>query len=130
MKKLHIIAIISMALAIGLGALGAHFLKTKINVNALDAYKTAVFYHIIHNLAIIIFTKDYSTQKDIKAPIITIAIGTLLFSGSIYALSLKAILTGVADISYILGPITPIGGMTLIIGWILLGYKKIRRLDY
>jgi len=103
--------------AVALGAFGAHGLKEKISEDHLDAWKTAVDYHFYHTLALL-FLATFSRAKNtyIKFSFITFSLGILLFSGSLYVLSTHAI-TGFGDPA-ILGPITPIGGLCFILGWL------------
>lgn len=108
-----------MALAVVLGAFGAHGLKDTLPSNSLSAYKTGIEYHFIHSLSILalgILMHFYSDKK-IKWAFYAFSIGILFFSGSLYLLATKS-LTGL-DWA-ILGPMTPIGGGFFIIGWLIL----------
>lgn len=110
-----------MAIAIALGALGAHKLASMLDVQQLASFKTGVFYQIVHAiglLAIIPVIKSHS-NKLLKMAINCLKIGPILFSGSIYLLS-TADITGLQSIKKVLGPITPIGGLIMITGWIIL----------
>ena len=101
------------ASAVGLGALGAHTLALYLDKSSIESFKTAVFYHIIHTLALLAI-RNYPHSS------LTVwfwSIGIFLFSGSIYLLSTDTLM-GV-DLHF-LGPITPVGGLFLIAGWLSL----------
>lgn len=112
-------ASVSLLVAIGLGAMGAHGLKPLINAEALESYKTGVDYQIYHGLAILILLAiGHQFELKYKWAIRFMFIGTLLFSGSIYLLALRPVL-GIESWSAVLGPITPIGGLCFMTGWVL-----------
>ena len=110
------IGIIFILLGVILGAFGAHFLKDILKNHQLLSFQTGIRYQIYHGFAILIFglnAKKFS--KNIQFSLILFTLGIILFSFSIYAINLKEI-TGFYH-NFI--PIfTPIGGSTLIIGWI------------
>ena len=103
------------ALAVGLGAFGAHGLKSIVSAEMLLVWETAVRYHLAHTLAIFICATATPLWQSPWARRAAIAwiIGIAFFSGSLYALVLSDI--------RILGAITPFGGVFLILGWIFLG---------
>jgi uncharacterized membrane protein YgdD (TMEM256/DUF423 family) len=117
------IAAVFLALAVGLGAFGAHGLKARLDPNHLDIYKTAVLYHFLHALGLLIVSvlpKTGTISADSANSVCwLLAAGILIFSGSLYALAV----TGVS----VLGAITPIGGVAFIAGWLLLAWKLARR---
>lgn len=119
-KRLLIISIISGALAVIIGAFGAHTIKALIPADSLTSYKTGVSYQFSHTFASIItlllFLKFQ--VKQFRWASVCFLIGILLFSGSIYLLTTDNI-TGIGMKS-ILGPMTPIGGLFFIIGWLML----------
>ncbi len=109
------IASISGALAVGIGAFGAHALKSKLEAsNLLSTYQTAVQYHFYHTLLLLaiglVMYKIDSYWLSYSA--YTTIAGIFLFSGSLYALCLTNIRW--------LGAITPIGGVCFILGWLFL----------
>lgn len=113
-----------MATAIAFGALGAHALKNIFDAHSLGSWKTAVFYQVIHSLAIIIIVlsqKVFDIQK-IKVVLVLMLLGVLLFSGSIYLLSLNYIWQ-IASLGKVLGPLTPIGGLLMLSSWLFFGFK-------
>jgi len=126
-KNYFIIATLSMAIAIAFGALGAHALKKIFDVHVLEAWKTAVFYQIVHSLAVLIILiihKVYKMQR-INLILNLMISGFILFSASIYLLSFNSV-WGVEWLGKILGPLTPIGGLLMISSWMVFSYKIFR----
>ena len=116
------IGAIFLALAVGMGAFGAHALKGRLDEYSLSVYEKAVFYHFIHALGIVLIsllarTGGVSVTGGTRAAWL-LAIGILLFSGSLYALAISG--------TRILGAITPLGGVAFIAGWLLLAYEAMR----
>jgi uncharacterized membrane protein YgdD (TMEM256/DUF423 family) len=116
------IAAVFLALAVGLGAFGAHGLKARLDANHLDIYKTAVLYHFLHALGLLIVsvlpkTGTLSTESA-NSVCWLLAVGILIFSGSLYALAVSGV--------DVLGAITPIGGVAFIAAWVLLAWKLVR----
>ncbi len=118
-KRIIIIASIFGILAVILGAFGAHGLKRVITAGELDTWQTAVQYQFYHTLALL-FLATFSRfrSRTINAASWFFTIGILLFSGSLYLLSAKDLLN-ITNVS-ILGPMTPIGGLFFILGWVSL----------
>lgn len=113
------------ALAVAFGAFGAHALNATLEANGrLETYETAVRYQFYHTLVLIVLAlayKQFKNKKLINWAAWSFFAGTVVFSGTLYILCL----TGIT----ILGAITPIGGVLLMIGWVLLaisarGLKK------
>mmetsp|Transcript_22401 Transcript_22401/g.56007 ORF Transcript_22401/g.56007 Transcript_22401/m.56007 type:complete len:119 (-) Transcript_22401:82-438(-) len=104
------------ALAVCLGAFGAHGLKGKVDPALIKTWETAAHYHLIHSAALLALTTaapGVLSKRALKtAPPLLLA-GTIVFSGSLYAL----VLTGQKK----LGAVTPIGGLMLVAGWAALG---------
>ena len=130
-KKLTLIGILG-AIAVALGALGAHFLKSKLSTGLITqeqliGFDTAVKYQMYHTLAmlaLVLLSKNY-THKFINWAYNCFFIGTIMFSGSLYFLCTRNLYE--AEWLKILGPITPIGGLFFIAGWVfiaLVGLKK------
>ncbi len=114
------------AFSVALGAFGAHGLKQLVDDNSLKIFETAVryqFYHVFALALVGILYKDFSAKLLNYAGIFFV-IGILLFSGSLYVLTYITA-TNVSGLNWV-GPITPIGGLFFIAGWIclLLGIKK------
>ncbi|EEI92710.1 hypothetical protein HMPREF0765_1665 [Sphingobacterium spiritivorum ATCC 33300] len=104
-------------LAVALGAFGAHGLEGKISEDHIGTWKTANQYHFYHTFALL-FLSTFSRAKNtsIRVAFFAFTIGILLFSGSLYILSVREI-TGFGN-PRILGPITPLGGLSYMIGWV------------
>ncbi len=105
-------------LGIILGAFGAHSLKERLSAQMLEVFETGVRYQMISIMAIMIFcliAAQFKLPGLVKSSYF-ILIGSILFSGSLYLLSCKSIL-GIENMTTILGPITPLGGLIMIIGW-------------
>jgi uncharacterized membrane protein YgdD (TMEM256/DUF423 family) len=105
---------IFMALAVLLGAFGAHALKKVLSAEMLAIYKTGVEYQFYHALGLLLigligFQID---SKWLRWSGILLVVGIILFSGSLYALSISGV--------KFLGAITPIGGLSFVAGWICL----------
>lgn len=115
-KRIILTAAIFGLIAVTLGAFGAHGLSGKISEQHLENWHTAVNYQFYHTLALL-FLATFSRAKNtlINVAYFTFTLGILLFSGSLYLLSTRE-LTGITNI-HILGPITPLGGLLLILGW-------------
>lgn len=119
-RILYRIAAFFASLSVIIGAFGAHFLKTILSPESLNSIHTAVTYQMTHSLAILavgLIYSHYHFQKTLIAGYFFVS-GIILFSGSIYLL---AILTyfGVERITLI-GLLTPLGGLSFFIGWLLL----------
>ncbi|MCS6795307.1 MAG: DUF423 domain-containing protein [Raineya sp.] len=107
------------SMAVALGALGSHGLKDVLAQNGYtEVFQTANRYHFYHTFALA-FLYLLPQNKISKIAFWCFLIGILIFSGSLYVLSLTQI--------KILGAITPFGGMTLIVGWLLLGWTSIKK---
>lgn len=107
-------------LSVMLGAFGAHSLKASLTEKSLATFQTGVQYQFMHSLALILvgilamqFPDEH--QKKIQRPGWFFAAGILLFSGSLYSLALGG--------PRWLGPVTPLGGLSFMIGWILLAFS-------
>jgi uncharacterized membrane protein YgdD (TMEM256/DUF423 family) len=119
-KKIVASSAILAALAVGLGAFGAHGLKDILSASAASSFETGVRYQMYHSLALLIIGFANSIPAITRKWVYRFfLLGIILFSGSLYLLSLKEI----APFSVaFLGPITPIGGLLLIVGWFRLLY--------
>ncbi|MEX2416425.1 MAG: DUF423 domain-containing protein [Paenibacillaceae bacterium] len=112
---------INAFLAVALGAFGAHALKSRLSEKMLNAFETGVHYHLIHAIALIaiaILSKSMSTTSSLPTWSGWLLVsGIVLFSGSLYALSLSGITR--------LGIITPFGGIAFLAGWLVLAIYAI-----
>lgn len=124
MKKFIMTGAIIALLAVGLGAFGAHALSDILDKNNYaDVWETGVTYQMTHGLALILIgilmNKNlFGPVKQLKWAGNLLLVGIILFSGSLYVLSLSAI--------KVLGAITPIGGVCFLIGWlfVIIAAKK------
>lgn len=111
-----------MALAVAMGAFGAHGLRNRLDAYSLSVYEKAVFYHFIHALGILLVALLARTSAISIAGQARVAwlllIGIVVFSGSLYALALSGV--------KILGAITPLGGLAFICGWVVLAVEAVR----
>lgn len=109
------VAALNGFLAVAFGAFGAHALKNKLSPDMMAVYQTAVQYHFLHTLALLavaLLMQQWMHSNWLKASACGFMVGFLLFSGSLYALSLSGI--------KFLGAITPIGGAGFLVGWFCL----------
>ncbi|MFD7522797.1 DUF423 domain-containing protein [Paenibacillus chitinolyticus] len=122
MRLFMMLGSVNMFLAVALGAFGAHMLKTKISADMLAVYQTGVQYHMIHAVGLIAIglAADRLTQNQplVNASGWAIVIGIILFSGSLYVLSLSGI--------KVLGAITPFGGVAFLAGWVMLAIAAMK----
>jgi uncharacterized membrane protein YgdD (TMEM256/DUF423 family) len=123
-KRIVIIGAILFVLAIALGAFGAHGLKKYVDAEQLKTFEVGVRYQFYQAIAFLILGFNADKIKfNLKSISTTLLIGSIFFSGSIYLLSIAEIL----NISKkIIGPITPIGGLIMIIAWILFIVKLVK----
>jgi uncharacterized membrane protein YgdD (TMEM256/DUF423 family) len=106
------IGAISGFVSVAMGAFGAHALSQRLSERSLAIYHTAAQYQMYQALALVLFGIWANQQPQSSSSVgICWTVGTLVFSGSLYALALT-------DIK-ILGAITPIGGVLFLAGWIL-----------
>lgn len=103
--------------AVILGALGAHALKSVLEPAQIESFETAVRYQMWHALALLALANWAGKIKRFRLISRLWLIGVILFSGSIYLLSIDELLQ--LKLSF-LGPITPLGGLSMIAGWALL----------
>ncbi|MCW1886115.1 DUF423 domain-containing protein [Luteolibacter flavescens] len=111
-------AAFSAGLAVILGALAAHALHDKLEAAGhVESFDTAVLYHLTHSIAAL-----FLAHAGFLKSAWTMLAGMLLFSGSIYVLCL------VKGVSW-LGPVTPVGGLLMIIAWFALAVGYVRKKD-
>ena len=125
-NKWLIIASITGALAVIIGAFGAHGLKPSLTDYELEIFNTGNEYHFYHALALglvtLLISRGYS--KYLKISFYSFLVGIIFFSGSLYLLATREIL-GIESWTW-LGPITPIGGLLMVIGWLSIGFHAIK----
>ena len=112
----------ALALAVALGAFGAHGLKNQLDAYLMSVWEKAVLYHFLHALALLVVglasrsgALDQTTAN--RAGWLLLA-GIVFFSGSLYALALTRVT--------LLGAITPLGGLAFIAAWVWLGVALLR----
>lgn len=119
-KKIILAACLLGFLAIIFGAFGAHALKKTLTPDQLSSFETGVKYQMYHALFLLfVGATQMVTLKEKTLLFYLVLVGVVFFSGSIYILTTSAI-TGIK--SKIFGPITPIGGLFLIVSWGYLFY--------
>ena len=114
MDKIRIFGGVFALLSVVFGAFASHLLKKFISVSALNSFEVGVRYMMYHGLALLILSVIPMEEKKWIYRFFTI--GTILFSFSIFLISLQTLIK--LNLKWI-GPITPIGGTLLIIGWII-----------
>jgi uncharacterized membrane protein YgdD (TMEM256/DUF423 family) len=101
------------ASAIAAGAFGAHGLRDRLEPQQLAAWSTAAHYQLLHSAVILALGLfEVASERSVRAPAFLFTAGVLLFSGSIYLLTAAGF--------RFLGPVTPLGGLTLIAAWLSL----------
>lgn len=120
------------AIAVSLGALGAHALKNQlpgglITVDQLNGFDTAVKYQMYHTLAmaLILILKNFYSSKFLNAAYQLFFWGILLFSGSLYFLCTRNLM-GIDGLK-MLGPVTPIGGLLFVAGWLSIAFATFKK---
>jgi uncharacterized membrane protein YgdD (TMEM256/DUF423 family) len=113
---------VMLALAVMIGAFGAHGLKDKLDAYQMDVYQKGVFYHFIHALGLLIvsFLPKIGVLSESAATWVCglLLAGVLIFSGSLYALAVSG--------NRMLGAITPFGGVSFIAAWLVLAWALVR----
>ena len=120
-NKLISIAALLAFLAVTLGAFGAHTLNELLTTEKLNSFETGVRYQFYHSLALLIIGLNANKLNATALIGKFMLIGIVFFSFSIYLLSLQELI-GI-NLS-VLGPITPIGGLLLMISWLILIFKN------
>ena len=108
----------ALALAVMIGAFGAHALRDRLDAYSMGVYEKAVFYHFIHALGLLIVSVlprvGAISEKHANWVCGLLLAGIVLFSGSLYALALSGVRA--------LGAVTPLGGLSFIAAWLMLVY--------
>jgi uncharacterized membrane protein YgdD (TMEM256/DUF423 family) len=123
-RKILIFGLAFAALSVLLGAFGAHALKSMVSGEKLQIFETGVRYQFMHAMALITLAiycnqrnLSVKEQKRIAWAAHFFIAGTLLFSGSLYILTLIATIDH--PLIPFIGPITPLGGLCFMLGWFL-----------
>lgn len=112
---------LAAALAVALGAFGAHALRAKLPADLLAVYRTGVEYHFYHALGLVLVglaLQHLPENGPLKAAGWAMLAGIVLFSGSLYLLAT----TGIRA----LGAVTPVGGVAFIAAWLLVAWAALR----
>ncbi|HQT81702.1 MAG: DUF423 domain-containing protein [Ferrovum sp. 37-45-19] len=111
----YVLAVASLFMFLGvlMGAFGAHALQHRLSVEAQGWWQTAVHYQMVHALALLAL--GASRISGIERATTALIIGIVIFSGSLYALALTNV--------HWLGAITPIGGLFMMAGWLMLAFQ-------
>lgn len=111
---------IAAFIAVALGAFGAHSLKTKLSPDMLSIFEVGVRYHMYHAIGLLAVAWAITRwpEANLNAAGWSFIIGIVIFSGSLYVLSIY-------DIRW-LGAVTPIGGLAFLIGWAILVWSLAR----
>jgi uncharacterized membrane protein YgdD (TMEM256/DUF423 family) len=108
------------AIGVVLGAFGAHALKGTLTPEQLANWDTAVRYQLVHALALIAFGLFGERTSGRDYPGLLLLFGSFFFSGSLYALCL-------GFLTSVMGPLTPLGGLMMIVGWLGFANEARRR---
>lgn len=116
MTKMYLlIGALNGLLAVALGAFGAHGLKQRLSPDLLAVFQTGVQYHFYHTLALLLVAAlmlHWPQNTALRWSALLFCIGMLVFSGSLYVLSISGVRW--------LGAITPFGGLAFLAGWVAL----------
>lgn len=112
--------------AVVFGAFGAHALKKSFTADQLKSFETGVKYQMYHAILLLVLSFNFNLDTTLENLMIyCFVFGTLLFSFSIYGLAFSA---SRGRKIRLLGPVTPIGGLLLVMGWGLLLYSFIHNM--
>ena len=128
-KKTLVMASIFGALAVSLGAFGAHGLKSMVSADRIGIFETGVryqFYHTFGLFVVALVGEWLAPERFFRLASGLFIGGMVLFSGSLYLLACRDFL-GLEAWTMVLGPMTPIGGLCLVLGWLFLGIGVARR---
>ncbi|MGO2278792.1 DUF423 domain-containing protein [Psychrobacter sp. AOP7-D1-21] len=115
------IAAVNMAIAVALGAFGAHGLEGRVSIQQLEWWHTATLYLFVHALGLLFVGLLIRLKHIAQTTAWLLQIGIIIFAGSLYAMTLGA--------PRWFGAITPIGGILMIVGWLWLAVSTFRLKD-
>jgi uncharacterized membrane protein YgdD (TMEM256/DUF423 family) len=124
-KNIVLTASVFGVMAVILGAFGAHSLKESIGENALDIWTKAVEYQFYHVFALLFLSNFPEQTRLTRLAHLFFSLGIVFFSGSLYILATREI-HHLQLASYI-GPVTPIGGLFFILGWMMLFFTAAKK---
>lgn len=123
-KRIAITALVLLILGIILGAFGAHGLKGKVSVEKIASFEVGVRYQMINAIALLALASlRVKISGSLRVAFLLVLLGVILFSGSIYGLTFQPNPSGITKV---LGPITPLGGLLMIIGWIVVLWRVMK----
>ena len=127
-RKLLMIAGISGAMCVALGAMGAHALKDKLPAENIQTFETAVKYQFFHTLALLLIVtrSDFFSSKPLNYSANLFIVGIILFSFSLYFLALRPLIGISNDEMKWIGAITPLGGISFILAWLMLTFAGLK----
>ena len=115
-----------LALGATAGALGAHALEGILTPNRMESWATASLYLLVMGAALVGAHRQHATQNSRRA-LQAVAAGTVMFSGSIMALVMLATMDLAPGLRTVLGPMTPVGGVLMIGGWVVWAWLQRQR---
>jgi uncharacterized membrane protein YgdD (TMEM256/DUF423 family) len=114
-NKMRLFGSLFMLISVLLGAIASHYLEQILASKAISSFQVGVRYLTYHGIALLLFSNiNFSIKKSKRIFFFLITLGSILFSGSIFILSFNEVLP--FSIGWV-GPITPLGGGILILGW-------------
>lgn len=128
-KRLLLTASVFGFLCVAFGAMGAHKLKELISATNLEIFEKGVRYQFYHTIAILLVAllHEQFKRKQFYYAGMLFSAGIVCFSGSLYLLAMRDLLG--LNSTNIIGPITPIGGMFFLAGWIML-FVGVQKSDF
>ncbi|MBC7417071.1 MAG: DUF423 domain-containing protein [Pedobacter sp.] len=124
-KRIILTASFSGAVAVLLGAFGAHSLKSLVDEHSLEIWQKGVDYQFYHTFALLyLATFVRYRNKLVNIAYFCFTFGIIFFSGSLYLLATRSMFN--LDFVNVIGPITPIGGLLFFLGWVMLFFAAIK----
>jgi len=122
-RRLLVVGCLCAGFGVAFGAFGAHMLKSLLDPPMLAAYDTGTRYQMFHAFGMILCGFAVRISRDTRIAMAgwMFLVGIVLFSGSLYGMALLGMRW--------LGPITPVGGLTLIFGWMLFAWRVWRTVE-
>ena len=119
MSRYLVIAGLLGATGVAAGAFGAHALQASVSSERVDIWETAAQYHLIHAAVILALAlHPQADESRWRLPMMGFTLGVVLFSFSLYAL----VLTDITQLAMI----TPVGGLILILSWLMVAIKALK----
>ena len=128
-KTILAVAGISGAMCVALGAMGAHALKDKLPAENMLTFETAVKYQLYHTLALILIAllSEKNSSKFLRYSSTLFIVGIILFSFSLYFLALRPLMGIENEEMKWIGAITPFGGLSFIMAWLMLTFASLKQ---